>query len=709
MSNETTVKVNVDVDTSSLEDLNSLLEQIQETGETIGDGIADSLDTATDSADGLSDSLSGVDGAPLDDVAGSADNLADSVDNATGEVDEMSAALGVIAGLGAGAAIDSMADSASNAEGTMRGLAAVMNVEPNTAAYDNLKNSISALSDASGLGKGEIRGMTVELGLMGIQNVDTASKVNEFATQISFLKNNSNDAAPAISKAIGALTMRDNLGALQLRRAGLNMETLCRVSGKTEEEIKSLWKTMSQEQRAEFLVQYGLDAGDVTAANENMEESYDALKDKAMNAWGGIMTTMGETVLPILIPALELLGAGLRGVRDIMGMLPDPVKGVMGVIILLFGAVVMAAGIFVGFLGILTKVDGVLRAVGLSFQFVGKNGMITGMLNSVKGALHGVAGAASKAATALLNVGKRALTAGLSAMRTVAMWLASAAAKSAAAISAAALAIAEWAVASPILVIIIVIAALIAILIYLYYNSEQVRNAINWLGEQIMALGQTIWNSLMNALNSFMSFLSFMATIPTLIGTYLAQIISRVISWGANMRSQIINTATNVVNGFISKVAGLPGKVGEEFTKILNKIKNIGTEIVKAAGEVASNLWKAFLNNLGIHSPGIIQIKTIAEFQDMLSGIEDEAPTAKRVGGKVASGLYSGYNQEFSSSSSNFANGSLINQIQNNGQNPQPIINLEIGSVDKQERIDEIVEAITKHLNWSNETAGRTV
>ena len=36
-------------------------------------------------------------------------------------------------------------------------------------------------------------------------------------------------------------------------------------------------------------------------------------------------------------------------------------------------------------------------------------------------------------------------------------------------------------------------------------------------------------------------------------------------------------------------------------------------------------------------------------------------------------------------------------------------INLEIGSVDNDDRVNEIVEAVRKALNWDNRTAGRTV
>ena len=36
-------------------------------------------------------------------------------------------------------------------------------------------------------------------------------------------------------------------------------------------------------------------------------------------------------------------------------------------------------------------------------------------------------------------------------------------------------------------------------------------------------------------------------------------------------------------------------------------------------------------------------------------------------------------------------------------------LNLEIGSVDNEKRVQEIVDVIRKELSWDNKTAGRTV
>lgn len=750
------VEVKAKGDTSGLEDFSEKLEELQSKGVEAGDAVSDSLenvsgaasdassglddisssaDSATESTDALGGAVNGIDGSPLDEVATSADGIADSVSGATGEIDDMTAALGVLAGIGVTATIDSMAMSASNAEGTMRGLAAVMNVTEGTTDYDNLTSSIGKLSDASGLGKGQIRGMTTELGMMGIQNVDTAMQINEMATQMSFLKTNTNDAAPAIANAIGSLTMRDSLGARQLKSAGMDMNTLARESGKTKEEIQELWKTMSQEQRAEFLVQYGMDADNVEAANKNMAESYDALKDQANNAWAGIMTTLGQTVLPILVPALELFGAGLRGARDLLNMLPAPVQGFIGVAIVMFGTLVMGASTLVGLFGILGKVDGVLRAVGISFQFVGKSGMITGMLSTVKGAVSGL----------------------ITTLRSLSLAQAATALKSGILTIAGYAQAAMWAVLNfvmslnPITIIIIAIVALIAVIVYLYYNVDSVREAIDgfgqaikeaaqWLYEGLVAaineviawfqnLRQSIidfainaYNSILNFVNQavqgFWMFVTFISTLPMQIWNYLVQIITRVASFGSNVVTSMKNTATNMVTGFISKIATIPGQIKDEFMKMINYVKNLGAQLVSAGKQVAIDFVMNFVNlGLGRRSPGLIQRNTIAEIDETLERFEDESPNAQRIGGKVANSLVTGYNEVKSLFNSNVdlpnnipdnkQNTVLSNNTNNNSTRSIRDLILNIGSVNDDETIDEIIDKIIKILTFDNLTAGR--
>ena len=105
---------------------------------------------------------------------------------------------------------------------------------------------------------------------------------------------------------------------------------------------------------------------------------------------------------------------------------------------------------------------------------------------TLKSALISMADAAKKAALAAVDLGKKTLIAGANAVKAAGMWLiekaqvaASAIAKAAAAIPTYALAIAEWFLASPILIVVAAVVALIAVLWYLYNTNDSVRASID--------------------------------------------------------------------------------------------------------------------------------------------------------------------------------------------------------------------------------------
>lgn len=431
------------------------------------------------------------------------------------------------------------------------------------------------------------------------------------------------------------------------------------------------------------------------------------------------------------------------------------------------------AGINSKFDGLRAKLDSVKVAAGklktkLSTIGSGGSGALAtfkGKLNTLKTALMSVKTKAMELGTKLLDVGKKALIAGANALKSVAMWVASGVAQAGAAIKAWLLAAAEWAAASPILILIIVIGALIAILVYLYFNSEQVRNAINWLGEQLMSVAQLIWDSIINALTwlsslfmnlynsivnfvtmavqmfqqfammaitSFLSFITFLASLPVRVWNFLLQVILRVASWAVNIGQKALSAGRDLVSKFISGITSLPGKVATELDKTLSKVKDWGVRILQKFGNIAVEACKAFLAGLGINSPGYIQIKTIRELWNTARRIPESLPTMVHNLKYYAKSMVDAYGEPelepptmkkgllsnlpatsdllTGTTSMSVDNKSLLN---NKDNKPQGIVNnnvtIEVGSVDNEKRVQEIVDAVTRVLHWDNKTAGRTV
>ena len=92
--------------------------------------------------------------------------------------------------------------------------------------------------------------------------------------------------------------------------------------------------------------------------------------------------------------------------------------------------------------------------------------------------------------------------------------------------------------ANPIMIVVIAIAALIAILVYLYYNNEQVHDAIDGLFAAMQGLGEWLMSNLVPALQGFGELLmqifeaitsseafQFMVEILTIVADTILQII----------------------------------------------------------------------------------------------------------------------------------------------------------------------------------------
>ena len=373
----------------------------------------------------------------------------------------------------------------------------------------------------------------------------------------------------------------------------------------------------------------------------------------------------------------------------------------------------------------------------------------TSLYNGLKTA----AGAAKTAALELASLGKKVLLAGANALKTVAMWVAETAAKAASTVATTALAVAEWLLASPILLVVVALVALIAVLWYLYSTNETVRAAIDgfvqtlingWnyivttvqsavqsvilffmnLYLNIVATGQWIWNSILTVLG-------FIASVPGRVWNYLLQIINRVIQFGSNVVNNIRNSATNAVNNFISGIASLPGRVYSELQKTLNRVIEWGTQIVGRLGEIAQKAWQAFVKGLGIGSPGYIQILTLKELEDTGKGIPDATHGIVDNLGKMAGEAVDAWGVPVFDYGFNNIKGNgavdidsvasnqdsrvevLLNKILDalnefEGNEPSMTFNL-YGDMDEERKMQRFLDAVRKELAWNNSTAGRDI
>lgn len=193
--------------------------------------------------------------------------------------------------------------------------------------------------------------------------------------------------------------------------------------------------------------------------------------------------------------------------------------------------------------------------------------------------------------------------------------------------------------------------------------------------------------ALQAGMNFVMGILSWISQLPGRIGNYILQTLTRIMvgmaQWVANARNKassmvsavvsfisrlpgrvygfIVNTATRIANGasqwvanarskasqvvsaVISHISQLPGKVYNEFMNIGSRILSAGSDLVNKARQIGKNIVDSMLGAMGIHSPGIIQNKVTAEFENTLDNVANLSSKAENVGAAVGEGLVSSF------------------------------------------------------------------
>lgn len=677
-----------DVDSSALDDVSSSASDADE-----------SLDSASSSAENMSISITNIDPSVLQQLADSIrtsademDNLKDSTDNANESMSMVDAMATATLSAGVTAGFMTASNAAGNYSDTMVRLGYAMSDTSMTAeqAEQRYGKLISSMAEQTGRGAGAVRSHLVNMGNVGITNEKILTESFEGISKASFQMGENLDT---MEMKFQAMALTGMAGKRQLKSFGLEVSDLAEVMGVSVDEVTDKFKNMDADSRASVLstalnMKYG------SEVTENYKNSYEHLIESLDRAKDYLIRVVGEALLPVLIPAIQNTANIINFLAGAFRGLPDPIKGVIG------GAIGLLAGI---------------TAVGLGISATNK------FISAALGPFRWLAQSERAAA--------------------IAQWLLNAAMD-----------------ANPIVLITIAIIALIAILAYLYFNNEQVRNAINALGQSFINAGQIIYSSVLNFVNwvitslqglydyimtfggllesnvtitgnnivdGIIGVLMFIATLPMQIGIIFLNIIAKALGFGNNFVQRMFSAGYNSASRFMGQISSMPGRFIGELNKMLGAVSQWASTLPAKFWEAGVNAVKNFLNALGIHSPGIMQIKLIKELEDTGSRVlTSGANLVKNVGliGRNAVKSFGnpklnvGYDVEESNQPGNnnleISNNEIIELLLSflNGNGKGDVnITLNVGSVDKRERIDEILEVLRQYFLWNNSTAGRTV
>jgi len=344
---------------------------------------------------------------------------------------------------------------------------------------------------------------------------------------------------------------------------------------------------------------------------------------------------------------------------------------------------------------------------------------------------------------------------------------------------------------NPILLVVIAIVALIGVLWYLYNTNESVRAAIDGFIASLRGIAEEVygtlvgafqwltdtWNGLVDAFNSggqiisdtlggafqwlidsFMGVVTFFQTygpliaqilfvmatggigaivllvanfmgMPNQVGAALQNVITRVVSWVANLVSQFTSGAQRAVNGFISPIRGLVDKVAAELSAVYNTVMRFIQPLIDAFNSLGSAAaWAFSVLGLGQGSPGDIYRAIKNELGWTTDFVKSDATglvgSTAQLGKDVVKGWGNptfGYSFDGTANIEGNLSGTNLSEVirllselldamrggDNNG-NINNTFNL-YGDMDDDKRMEKFLNAVRKELAWNNKTAGRTV
>ena len=301
---------------------------------------------------------------------------------------------------------------------------------------------------------------------------------------------------------------------------------------------------------------------------------------------------------------------------------------------------------------------------------------------------------------------------------------------------------------NPIVLVVIALITLAAALIWAYYNVDWFREMVDNAWVSLVQLGQQIYGAVSGAIqwlgslfNQFTSqlglntndwmqailgFILFIPQLPLQIGIALVNTLAKVLGFGNNFVQTLINSGLSGVRGFIGRIRDGVSQFTSAIAGIKTALSNclswaynfvMSHPLVQALQWLGSQAANAFsVLGLGQGSPGKIYraMENELNWTDELvqdSNLED---TAVNLGKSIVSGFGNprlGVDMSNLEVGMDVTNSRLVDSLNKLTGNEGQIINIniEVGTVDNEDRVKEIVEAVRQELVWNNKTAGRTV
>ena len=333
------------------------------TGETISfaaeatDDLNNSLENATDSARTLGEAINEIDTTQLDAAKESADNLSESLSGAgsgaesavsstgTGETGsggdvDLAEGLGNIGAAAAGIGIlDQLTDSAGEYGDSWARVASVMGTSA-ASVQSVWGGAVSEMAANTGRRASDIRNYLIQMGIAGVTSQQTLISMFPGISGAAFATGNS---VESITQALRRVVSTGTLGARQLMSLGLSEQDVMNATGLTLDQVNEKLTTMDSNSRAAYMAQI-INSKYAGEANENYKNSWQHVNDQLGAAWDYVMILFGQAILPIAIPALEIMTGLLKQLSAWFNGLNSDQKLLIGTILVLVLGFIGLAG-----------------------------------------------------------------------------------------------------------------------------------------------------------------------------------------------------------------------------------------------------------------------------------------------------------------------------------------------------------------------------
>lgn len=758
------IEVVTNTDLSSVEDLQTALEDTESSAEGLNetvesadgsnvngvasdvDELGSSADDAANSVDGIQSSLDMLEASALMSISNDLSNLGSQAEDLAQSMNESAITVGQLATVTgiAEPEMRNLVSSISNAtfptDEAMMYIKNLRQMGVNASNYGKSATDIDKINDAFGLGAGRANSLATELSVLGVDMNNVSSSFNALAYANANTKGDMENFYTFLRKYDSELS---SMG-YNVDQASVMIVAATQKFGGGKAALSGLSQALKDSGGDARKLEEALDmesgaldrASQITGDYEGQlqqladeEREHKTLLDELRAAWDKLQMNIS----PVLTPLASFMG------------------------------IIGQAGSFAVQINGLIKLGNSIRKLsivqGISGKLGGLRSAITGVGSAAKTALLNIGSFAKTLATsvyqaaingakALASLAKEVLIAGYNALKSAAMWVVQKAQVVASTIADYAAAAAQWALnvamdANPIMLVVLAIVALIAVLGYLYFNNETVRNAINGLGQTFVWVGQIIYTSIVNAVNwvigalqnlwnyvitlggmlpanvsitgnnivdTILRVMAFIATLPIQLGIIFVNAIAKVLGFGNNFVQNMVSAATRSVTNFANSISQLPGKLATELNNMLSAVGKWAATLPQKFWDAGVNAVKNFLSALGIASPGTMQRTLVWEISEMARRTPIEAKPLVENISTMGSDIVESFSNPLSLGFDGTGNARVIAGRGNDNQMIQENNFYFTDTViDNDERMEAICDYITRRIAFNNTTAGRTV